>query len=98
MEFDIEEEKELILLAKGGDTSAYKKILTKLQPLVESIANRYYKNEGGIPKGELISLGNRGLEAAFKHFDTKKSYRFSTYATWWIRQAIHRELGIEDDD
>jgi RNA polymerase sigma factor (sigma-70 family) len=56
--------------------------------LVVSIARRYQST--GLPLGDLIQLGNLGLLHAVEKFDFRKGFKFSTYATWWIRQAITR--------
>jgi len=58
--------------------------------LVVSIARRYQST--GLPLGDLIQLGNLGLMHAVEKFDFRKGFKFSTYATWWIRQAIARAL------
>jgi RNA polymerase sigma factor (sigma-70 family) len=55
---------------------------------VVSIARRYQST--GLPLGDLIQLGNLGLMHAVEKFDFRKGFKFSTYATWWIRQAITR--------
>ncbi len=56
--------------------------------LVVSIARRYQST--GLPLGDLIQLGNLGLVHAVEKFDFRKGFKFSTYATWWVRQAITR--------
>lgn len=65
------------------------------QFLVGAIASRY----PNVKKSFLVLMaaGNRGLETALEHYDLEKSYRFSAYATWWIRAEIHKELGLPID-
>jgi RNA polymerase primary sigma factor len=58
--------------------------------LVISVAKRY--RYYGLPLGDLVQEGNVGLMKAVKRFDPNKGFRFSTYATWWIRQAVHRAV------
>src|ERR1700761_2961283 len=62
--------------------------------LVVSLAMRY--SGQGMPFLELVMEGQRGLALAVEKFDHTKGYRFSTYATWWIRQAILREIGHQN--
>jgi DNA-directed RNA polymerase sigma subunit (sigma70/sigma32) len=62
--------------------------------LVVSLAMRY--SGQGMPFLELVMEGQRGLAVAVEKFDHTKGYRFSTYATWWIRQAILREIGHQN--
>ena len=61
--------------------------------LVVSLAKTYL--DRGMPLMDLIEAGNVGLERAANEFEMTKGYRFSTYATWWIRQAITRALARE---
>jgi DNA-directed RNA polymerase sigma subunit (sigma70/sigma32) len=58
--------------------------------LVAAVANRFAGR--GVPLLDLIQAGNRGLIRAVENFDSTKGYRFSTYATWWIRQAMTKAL------
>lgn len=84
---------EEIVLAKKialGDKSAIDKLAHSNLRLVISIAKRY-KNSG-LPLLDLIQEGNIGLLKAIDKFEYSRGYRFSTYATWWIRQAITRYI------
>ena len=80
---------ELLLLIDDGLT-AVDHLITANSRLVISIAKRY--THRGIPFLDLIQEGNIGLMRAVKRFDYKRGYKFSTYATWWIRQAVTRAL------
>ncbi len=85
-----EEEEELLLKYKNGDSEARTKIVTSNLRLVVSIAKKY-KNKG-LPFIDLISEGNFGLIYAIEKFDIEKGFRFSTYAVWWIKQSITKAL------
>ena len=72
-----------------GDEMARSKLIEKNLRLVIPVAKKY---RGGLPFGDLIQEGNIGLMRAADKFDPEKGFRFSTYATWWIRQAVQRAV------
>lgn len=86
-----EQEKELSVKALTGDHDAINKLVECNLLLVVSIAKKYYGC--GLPLLDLIQEGNLGLIKAAEKYDGSKGFRFSTYATYWIRQAISRALG-----
>jgi len=73
-----------------GDSNAAHKLVTSHLRLVAKIAMGY--RGYGLPMSELISEGNLGLMQAVKRFDPEKGFRFSTYAIWWIKAAIHEYI------
>jgi RNA polymerase primary sigma factor len=85
-----EEEKDLAKRAKEGDLEAKDALINANLRLVVSIAKNYQSK--GMPIQDLIQEGNLGLAHAVEKFDYTKGFRFSTYATWWIKQSITRAL------
>jgi RNA polymerase primary sigma factor len=85
-----EEEIDLGRRAREGDETAQSKLIEKNLRLIIPIAKKY--RGMGLPFGDLIQEGNIGLMRAADKFDPEKGFRFSTYATWWIRQAIQRAV------
>src|SRR5213083_1884766 len=84
------EERELARLKDAGDEAAKRKLIESNLRLVMSITRNYTK--AGVPLLDLIQEGNLGLIRAVEKFDYKMGYKLSTYATWWIRQAVTRAL------
>jgi RNA polymerase primary sigma factor len=85
-------EQELLLAERvaHGDLRARQKLIEANLRLVVSIAKRY--SNQGLPLLDMVQEGNIGLMRAAQKFDYRRGYRFSTYATWWIRQAISRAI------
>ena len=84
------EEIDLSLRAKAGDRRARQRLIEKNLRLVVSVAKKY--RGYGLPFEDLIQEGNIGLMKAVEKFDPDRGFRFSTYATWWIRQAVQRAV------
>ena len=85
-----EEEIDLGRRTRQGDETARSKLIEMNLRLVIPVAKKY--RGMGLPFGDLIQEGNIGLMRAADKFDPEKGFRFSTYATWWIRQAIQRAV------
>lgn len=86
------EEKELAKRIEKGDEQARLKFIQANLRLVVSIAKRYVNRSSNLGILDLIQEGNIGLSRAVDKFDYRRGFKFSTYATWWIRQAITRAL------
>ena len=85
-----DQEKSFTRAAQTGDESARHRMIKSNLRLVVKIARRYINR--GLPLLDLIEEGNLGLMHAVEKFDPERGFRFSTYATWWIRQTIERGL------
>ena len=85
-----DEEKHFARRAQRGDLAARQRMIESNLRLVVKISRRYINR--GLPLLDLIEEGNLGLIHAVKKFDPERGFRFSTYATWWIRQTIERAI------
>ena len=83
-----EEEVELYKRIEKGDKTAREKMINSNLRLAISIAKSYYRD--GINMDDLIQESNIGLLRAIERFDWKKGFKFSTYASWWIRQSVSK--------
>ena len=85
-----QEEMDLSKKAKASDQKARQRLIEKNLKLVVSVAKKY--RGYGLPFEDLIQEGNIGLMKAVEKYDPERGFRFSTYATWWIRQAVQRAV------
>lgn len=85
-----EEEFKYGKLAREGDEPARRRMIESNLRLVVKIARKYYNR--GLPFLDLINEGNLGLMHAVEKYEAERGFRFSTYATWWIRQSIERAI------
>jgi RNA polymerase primary sigma factor len=85
-----QEEIDLSKRAKAGDKKARQRLIEKNLRLVISVAKKY--RGMGLPFEDLIQEGNIGLMKAVEKYDPDRGWRFSTYATWWVRQAVQRAV------
>jgi len=88
--FTPEEEFETATRARAGDFAARQSMIEHNLRLVVSIAKNYIGR--GVPLADLIEEGNLGLMHAIDKFEPERGFRFSTYATWWIRQSVERAV------
>src|SRR5438046_4431395 len=84
------EERELARLKDEGDDAAKRRLIESNLRLVMSITRQYTR--AGVPLLDLIQEGNLGLIRAVEKFDYRLGFKLSTYATWWIKQAVQRAL------
>ena len=87
-----QDEKDLAKRVEKGDEEARRRFIQANLRLVVSIAKRYVNRTPNLSILDLVQEGNIGLSRAVDKFDYRKGFKFSTYATWWIRQAITRAL------
>jgi len=88
--FTREEELDTATRARAGDFAARQSMIEHNLRLVVSIAKRYLGR--GVPLSDLIEEGNLGLMHAIEKFEPERGFRFTTYATWWVRQSVERAV------
>lgn len=93
---DQEEERQLAIRSANGDQDAKEKLICSNLRLVINLAKRYTSYTQSMTFLDLIQEGNLGLMKAVERYDHTLGFRFSTYATWWIRQAITRSIADQD--
>lgn len=91
------QEQELFQKIAKGDKKNINKLVSANLFLVKNIAKKYKDNNHYLSYKTLVDIGTSGLRKAIDKYNPTKDYKFSTYATWWIRQAIHLALGIKDE-
>ena len=91
-----EEERDLCLKAKQGDIKARNELVSHNLKLVISIVKKYHHSTKTLDFLDLIQAGNIGLIKAVEKYNPDLGYKFSTYATWWIKQSIIRSMADED--
>lgn len=87
------EEYDTAVLAQAGDFAAHQRMIERNLRLVVSIARHYHGR--GLPMADLIEEGNLGLMQAASKFEPERGFRFSTYASWWIRQSIEHAILVQ---
>lgn len=93
-------EQDLLINSIGGndtEKSRFAKdlLIIKCESLIRTVSKKYIAYT--LPLDELMNLGKKGLIKAIEKYDTSKRYRFTVYASWWIRAEIHKKLGLLTD-